>query len=263
MIALSDGELYLEVHEAGAYVSALRRRDVDVLLRGDPRRPTKGGMAFLAPYANRVRGGSYEFEGRRYELPRSAEGHAIHGLVLDSEFEVEDLEVDRVSLKGALRHPGYPSELLLRVTYELGGLLMASAAVTNVGERRAPLVVGWHPYFLVKGGWAIRPSGQALRCESVDRIPTGRLVPHSFGPDGSYDDCFYVESGEVELDTGEGSILVRGSGMRFFQVYTGVPGAVAVEPMSGAPDAYHNGLGLTVIGPGETREFSFTVSFRP
>jgi len=41
-----------------------------------------------------------------------------------------------------------------------------------------------------------------------------------------------------------------------------VEGAVAVEPMSGAPDAYHNGMGLKILRPGEAAEFSFEISFR-
>jgi len=60
-----------------------------------------------------------------------------------------------------------------------------------------------------------------------------------------------------------GVTSIKSDNMKFFQVYTGVKGAVAVEPMSGAPDAFHNGLGLVIIRPDETREFSFEVAFTP
>jgi len=264
LIALSDGNLVVEVHEAGAYVAVVYDiMGVEWVVKGDPSRPTKAGMAFLAPYANRVRGASYEFEGVRYELPRNSEGHAIHGLLLTEPFEVEDMDERRVVLRTTLRHTGYPTELLVKVKYEVVGSLRATAAFTNVGKRNAPLVVGWHPYFAVVGQWRLIPEGTALRCESENKIPTGRLVPYSFGEDGEYDDCFLIQSGHVELKSKLGVTSIKSDNMKFFQVYTGVKGAVAVEPMSGAPDAFHNGLGLVIIRPDETREFSFEVAFTP
>jgi len=105
LIALSDGNLVVEVHEAGAYVAVVYDiTGVEWITKGDPSRPTKAGMAFLAPYANRVRGASYEFEGVRYELPKNSEGHAIHGLLLTEPFEVEDMDERRVVLRTTLRH---------------------------------------------------------------------------------------------------------------------------------------------------------------
>jgi aldose 1-epimerase len=38
-------------------------------------------------------------------------------------------------------------------------------------------------------------------------------------------------------------------GFRFIQVYT-VPGAIAIEPMTCAPDAFNSGDGLLVLEPG-------------
>ncbi|MGC9071142.1 MAG: aldose 1-epimerase [Acidilobus sp.] len=263
MIAISDGTLLLEVYELGAYVSTLKHHDVEVILRGEPASPMRAGMAFMAPFANRVRGGVYEFDGVRYWLPRNAEGHAIHGLVHDKEFEVIDLLDDRVTLSTRLSHEGYPSELSIKVTYGVNGALRASTLITNVGDRRAPLVVGWHPNFVVKGRWRVRPYGVAMRCESEGKIPTGRLSPHEFDVDGDYDDCFFIESGHVELTSETGAILIESNNMKYFQVYTGVKGAVALEPMSGAPDAFHNGMGLSILCPGESREFSFSLLFRP
>jgi Galactose mutarotase and related enzymes len=264
LIALSDGNLVVEVHEAGAYVAVVYDiTGVEWITKGDPSRPTKAGMAFLAPYANRVRGASYEFEDVRYELPRNSEGHAIHGLLLTEPFEAEDMDERHVVLRATLRHAGYPTELLVKVKYEVMGSLRATATFTNVGKRNAPLVVGWHPYFAVAGQWMLTPEGAALRCESENKIPTGRLASYSFGKDGEYDDCFLIQSGRVELKSELGITSIKSDNMKFFQVYTGVKGAVAVEPMSGAPDAFHNGLGLVIIRPGETREFSFEATFTP
>ena len=260
MIALSDGTLVLEVYEVGAYVASLTHGGVDVILRGDPSRPTRGGMAFLAPFANRVKGGTYYFDGVRYELPKNEEGNAIHGLVLGARFEVADLGDDYVRLETSLEHPGYPSKLAIAVEYRVRGSLRARAEVRNLGGRRAPLVVGWHPYFVVEGGWALEGEG-VKRCLAVGKIPTGDLVDHIFVPNGNYDDCFLVPSGRLVLTSAHGRVEIASDNMRYFQIYTGVPGAVAVEPMSGAPDAFNNGMGLTVLEPGASAEFGFEVKY--
>ena len=47
--------------------------------------------------------------------------------------------------------------------------------------------------------------------------------------------------------------------MPYFQIYTGIKGAVALEPMSGAPDAYHNYIGLDLIKSGEIKNYGFTI----
>ena len=260
MIALSDGILVLEVYEVGAYVASLAHGGADVMLRGDPSRPTRGGMAFLAPFANRVRGGTYYFDGVRYELPRNEEGNAIHGLVLGTAFDVTDLGDNYVRLETSLEHPGYPSKLAIAVEYIVRGSLKARAEVRNVGSRRAPVVVGWHPYFVVEGGWALEGEN-VKRCLAIGKIPTGDLVEHVFVPNGSYDDCFLVPSGRLVLTSAHGRVEISSDNMKYFQVYTGVPGAVAVEPMSGAPDAFNNGMGLTVLEPGGSAEFEFEVRY--
>ncbi len=260
MIALSSDRTVAEVYEVGAYLASLRVEGVDVILPGSPQAPTKAGMAFLAPFANRVKGAEYVFDGVTYRLPRNVEGNAIHGLVLSAEFEPEEMTGDSVTLSYRLRHEGYPSELLIKVTYSVSGAsLTADASLTNVGSRRAPLVVGWHPYFIVPGRWMLI-ADNIKKCEAVDKIPTGRLVDYEFGEDGSYDDCFLVPSGSVTLNAQDRKIMITSRDMRYFQVYTGVPGAIAVEPMSGAPDAYHNGMGLIVLEPGASASFSFTVT---
>lgn len=258
MIRLQSGSDEATIYEKGAYLAALRHRDKDIITKGDPSAPTKAGMAFLAPFANRVRGATYVFDGVLYSLPRNSEGNAIHGLLLDREFNVVSSSASSATLETTLSHQGYPSQLNLQVTYSISeGLLTAEAVVKNLGPRRAPLVVGWHPYFVV-GNMPWRIEAEAFRCEAIDKIPTGRLYYYEFSEGGEYDDCFLVPSGTVKLIvSGKEAVRIVSDSMRYFQVYTGIKGSVAIEPMSGAPDAYHNHMGLIVVEPSQSVRVGF------
>ncbi|MBP1449756.1 MAG: aldose 1-epimerase [Thermoproteus sp.] len=163
--------------------------------------------------------------------------------------------------KASSRDKWYPSTLKCNVAYALAPTsLSLEIVVRNVGGAKAPLIVGAHPYFIVEGSWLIRAEG-ALRCLAEGKIPTGVLVPHEFGEDGEYDDCFLIERDPLVLESKRFRITVIRRGMPYVQIYTGVRRAIAVEPMSGAPDAYHNGMGLKVLSPDEEARFGFTIEF--
>jgi aldose 1-epimerase len=260
LIAIEANHLKAEISTIGAYLLSLSGMGKELILRGDLKAQTRGGMAILIPYANRVKGGKYSFDGVEYELPKNREGNAIHGLVMGEVWEVEEESTGRVTLSHLLSHPGYPTLIRSQVSYQVSSnSLKVDIRVSNIGDRRAPLTVGAHPYFLVSGNWRIEARG-AKKCVAANLIPTGELVDYHFGEDGSYDDCFLVPN-DVILTSSHSSVLIRRQGMPFLQVYTGIKGAVAVEPMSGAPDAFHNSLGLTVLEPGSTASFSFSMEF--
>ena len=52
-----------------------------------------------------------------------------------------------------------------------------------------------------------------------------------------------MSDSEIMLESSYSVIRMLRCNMLYVQVYTGVPGSVAIEPMSGAPDVYHNELG--------------------
>lgn len=253
---LIKGESEADVLLRGAYLYSWKVKGKDVLLRGNLYRLTRGGMAILIPYANRVKGGEYTFDGVKYSLPKNKEGNAIHGLIMDKVFSISSYSSDSITLQYELRDPGYPTTILCSVSYNLGeSSLSTLITVKNVGDKRAPLTVGAHPYFLVSDDWRINVKGGVKQCLTKDKIPTGELVEASI-EHKNYDDCFLVE-GEVELVSSYSSIQMTRENLPFIQIYTGVKAAVAIEPMSGAPDAYNNGLGLKIINPKE--EFSYKI----
>ena len=262
MIRLNVDDSEVIIYEKGAYLYSWKIRNKDVLLKGNLELPTKGGMALLIPYANRVAGARYVFNGVEYVLPRKwwspEEDNAIHGLVFDKEFSIDDVGHNYARLSYVLRHSGYPTTLAINVEYTLyGDELKTVIIVRNIGNSEAPLVVGAHPYFIVSDDWDIEVSGESYRCESINKIPTGRLVRDRLRR-GDWDDCFIVND-PIILKSSYSKIIISRENMRYLHVYTGAQSAVALEPMSGAPDAYHNGMGLLIIRPGEKMNFSFTI----
>jgi aldose 1-epimerase len=230
----------------------------------------------LVPWPNRVRDGRYELDGveHRLELTEPERSTALHGLVLGSRWRGVRTSARRVALTYALSpRQGYPFELALSVSYELasGGVVMTLHA-TNVGTARAPFGAGLHPY-LTPGTSDVED--MVLEVPARTRVPVDdRLLPTGSATpvDGTELDFRRPRRlGELRVDACFGELdrspagvarvrLSAGAGggqltvwmderFRFVQVFT-AEGAVAVEPMTCAPDAFNSGDGLVVLEPG-------------
>jgi aldose 1-epimerase len=230
----------------------------------------------LVPWPNRVRDGRYAFDGaeHRLELTEPERGNALHGLVLHSRWHGVRASARRVSLTYEL-HPraGYPFALALAVSYELasGGIVMTLHA-TNVGAERAPFGAGFHPYLTpgtshvddavleIPAGTRVPvderllPSGPAT---PVDETELDFRSPRRLGAmrlDACFGDLGRSPAGvaRVRIGThaGAGQLTVwMDERFRFVQVFT-ADAAIAVEPMTCAPDAFNTGDGLVVLEPG-------------
>ncbi len=82
----------------------------------DERCPSGRGQLLL-PWPNRIQDGSYEFDGRRHQLPLTEPelGNAIHGLSRWAAWRVGEREPSRVVMEHTVHaQPGYPFTLALR-----------------------------------------------------------------------------------------------------------------------------------------------------
>jgi aldose 1-epimerase len=230
----------------------------------------------LVPWPNRVRDGRYTFDGveHRLELSEPERGSALHGLVLQSRWKGVRTSARRVSLSYALApQAGFPFELALAVSYELasGGVVMTVHA-TNVGAERAPFGAGLHPY-LMPGATDV--DDMVLEIPARTRVPVDeRLLPTGCAAavEGTeldfrdprrlgalrVDACFGelgrspagVARVRLGTNSGPGQLTVwMDERFRFVQVFT-ADAAIAVEPMTCAPDAFNSGDGLVVLEPG-------------
>jgi aldose 1-epimerase len=223
----------------------------------------------LMPWPNRLRDGRYTFEGREHHvaITETETRTALHGLTLSSRWRAARTAPHAITLTHELRdRDGYPFALDLAVAYELdaGGIVVTLQA-TNAGAGRAPFGAGLPPYLRVGGD-------VTLRVAAHTRVPVDdRLLPS--GPpeevtdteldfrdarrlgDRQLDVCFGdVERGgagaaSVELGGERRVVVWMDDAFPFVQVYT-ARGAIAVEPMTCAPDAFNSGTGLLVLEPG-------------
>jgi len=239
----------------------------------------------LAPWPNRLAGGSYDFAGARHQLAISEAktGNASHGLVRWANWQLAAQDTASVTL-GLTLHPqsGYPFALALALTYRLADDgLMVSTSARNVGTSALPFGLGFHPYFtvgtaLVDDATFTLPAATSLPVDER-MIPTGResvaggpLDFRSARPIGDtiIDTCF-TELARDEQDRAR--IVLAGSGggpaltltldgaFDFVQIYTGnnLPDpatrrrGLAIEPMTCPANAFNTGDGLIVLAPGE------------
>ncbi len=278
--------------EVGGGLRSYRVGDADVLDGYAAEEMCPGGRGqVLMPWPNRIRDGRYVFEGRAQQLPLSeaANQNAIHGLVRWAAWTILEREPHRVVMGHVLHpSPGYPFMLELSIEYALSddGLRVRTAA-RNVGERRCPFGSGMHPYLTVgepvDSSILEAPGRVHLRADDrgipVAREPVGGTAldlrrPKAIG-DTRLDDCFtdlerdadglaWVHLGD-QAGQRRVSLWVDGA-YDYLMLFTGdtlssrARHAVAVEPMTCAPDAFNSSDGLITLAQGAT--FSGTWGIR-
>lgn len=240
--------------------------------------------AKLNPFACRIPNGKYSFQGKEYEFARKfKDGSAIHGLLFNQPFKQEKViqNEDKVSVNFTFAYhkldPGFPFDYDCRITYTLhaNNEVSLETKVKNTGSATMPLVDGWHPYFTtgskVDECYLMFAADQIVEFDEK-LIPTGKLLPY---------DTFLKERkiGNIELDN---SFIANKKAVQpkctftdkakniklaiypsdnypIIQLY--IPPdrkSIAIESLSGAPDAFNNGIGLVLLKPNEEKVFSVT-----
>ncbi|HEV7742675.1 MAG TPA: aldose 1-epimerase family protein [Pseudolysinimonas sp.] len=261
--------------------------------------PPMGCGIVLAPWPNRVRDGRWRLDGetQQLDLTEPALGNASHGLLRNTAYHVIDQAPDAVTL-GAVIPPQhgwpFPLETWVRYTLEPDGLAVTHGA-RNTGNTPALWAVGAHPYFRI----GETPVEQlTLRVDRPEYLELDdRLIPVSTRPvegtrfdlrqprtlagvdvNVAYGDseAFIGRSDAAWLESADGSRLALWLDEEFswIQVYTprdfprsaadgGSGIAVAIEPMSAAPDALNSRRGLSTIPPAGEWQASWGVRYAP
>jgi aldose 1-epimerase len=254
-------------------------------------KPTGFGFPILFPFPNRIRDGSFVFEGKTYHVdpPR-------HGMVRDKPWTIVDTgasESDGAFVAASLASADFPETILaqfpfpfvIEVTYRLrDGVLSMETVVRNSGPGNLPFGLGIHPYFH-RGANAtiLAPANQ--RWELVDALPTGRKLEL----EGAYDlrqtrplaglelDDIYTDliadaSGRVECVLGDADsgrkIVVAWDAHPFPELVLFTPPAgrmaFCIEPYTCPTDAFNleaKGLdgNVEVLAPGESKAYTIEV----
>ena len=279
---VAEGQRAVVVEVGGGLrsYSADRREFVDGY--ADHEMSSSGRGQVLIPWPNRLQDGSYEFDGRRHQLPlNEPERHnAIHGLVRWATWRAVARQPHRVVMEHILYpQPGYPFCLRLNIEYTLSasGLCVRTMA-TNVGTVECPYGSGAHPYLTLGTATIdhliLRVPARAILRSDERGIPVGKEAvegteydfrqPRPIGGialDHAFTDLERDANGvaRVELqdpDQGTRVSLWVDNNYSYLMVFSGDPlpdvhrRSLAVEPMTCPPNAFRTGVGLIRLEPG-------------
>ncbi len=275
------------VVELGAGLRSYRAGGVDIVdgyRRAEVCEGARGQL--LLPWPNRIAGATYRCDGEAIHIPvnEPRTGSAIHGLTRSMSWRRLEASADSVTLALELApQAGYPFTLGLVVAYALDahGLRVRVTAV-NRGLEPCPYGAGAHPYVRVQGRGLINdallhvPADATLEADNRG-IPTGTASPVK---GTAFDFRAPRRIGDMTLDTAFTHLQPDSDGMTrisltsvdrhhgvvvwmdgthpYAMIYSGDTladtarrrAALAVEPMTCAPDAFNSGAGLVMLQPG-------------
>jgi aldose 1-epimerase len=235
----------------------------------------------LSPFVCRIKEGKYHFAEKDYKIEKYYDRtNALHGMLYDQPFKV--IAEHQNSLRSSVTmiyeyrgsDPGYPFNYDCIVTYELeaNNKLNVLTLVVNRDKGLIPIQDGWHPYFTLGDKIDdLQLEFQSKELVEFDDklIPTGKLTRYeefgslkSFG-NTEYDNCFTLNFADCQpmcvLRNPGKNIEVEIMPERsypYLQFYTPPDrNSIAIENISGAPDAFNNGMGFATLPPGESSLF--------
>jgi aldose 1-epimerase len=283
---IRHGEHHATITEGSAAVREYRVGERDVFQSfGEHEIAAAYHGCVLIPWPNRIAAGRYAFDGEEHQLAISEpeRNAALHGLACWRPWTLEDHQPDRVALSfRILPSPGYPFHLDTTVEYRLdaGGMQVTTTSL-NSGDRPCPYALGFHPYLAAAPGSVVDEC--ALRLDVRRRlVPDELLIPRGDEPvaGGGYDFRAPRPVGGLSVDDaftdvvrdeqGRSWARLRGADGRtaaiwadrnfgYWQAYSAdrLPApmtrrAMALEPMTAAPNAFNTGDGLIRLDPGES-----------
>jgi aldose 1-epimerase len=295
-VELRAGDTRLVVVTVGGGMRELTRGDWHVLDGyGEDEMAPGGAGQPLIPWPNRLADGRYEFDGKTYQVPLTEpdKRNALHGFARWLTWSVEKHQPAHAVLAlDMYPRPGYPFALRLRIDYSLreAALSVATTAV-NAGRSRLPYASGFHPYLSV-GTASVDECTLELPAASHYQMDERQIPIKKCGVDGTaYDFRAPRAIGAQRLDAAftdlardaEGKARIRLSApdrnrrvalwmdetYRYVMAFTGDTlsdparrrRAIAVEPMTAAPNAFHTGDGLRVLAPSETFSSEWGLEF--
>lgn len=227
----------------GGRVGSLVVGGRELLVTGDPDQKRWGSYP-MVPFAGRIRDGRFSFRGASHQLPLGSPPHAIHGVVWDRPWRVEDAHTLSIDLDERWPYRGRAVQRLTLDENEMTFQLTLEAA------EAMPATIGWHPWFrrVIDSGSppvVVDFAADEMLVRDPSGMPSGeRVAP----PPGPWDDAFTGVHRDPAVVWPGLLRLTLSSSCRWWVVYTQPEHAVCVEPQSGPPDAV-NGT-PQVVEPG-------------
>ncbi|MEP7229462.1 MAG: aldose 1-epimerase [Ginsengibacter sp.] len=232
----------------------------------------------LSPFVCRLNRGSYHFGEKDYKIEKYYMGEsAIHGILYDKDFKITGETSNELHASVSMKYEykaedaGYPFNYDCVITWQLekDNKLTVTTECINKDEGLIPMQDGWHPYFSLGDSIDdLQLEFQSKELVEFDEelLPTKNTIPYhdfnSLKKIGStfLDNCFKLAMGDCQplcvLRNPGAGIEVEihpDQSYPYLQIYTPPHRrSIAIENLSGTPDAFNNGMGVTTLESGES-----------
>ena len=280
MIAIKCGDLALHLRpDLGGCIEGLWWKGLPVLrstIAGGLQNVRQSACYPLIPFSNRVAHARLVWNGTSHPLVKNFAGeeHSIHGIGWQRAWEVLEHTDDFCML--SLEHAGggaWPFAFDASQTFRLhGNALEMTMSITNQSAQAAPVGLGWHPYFVKRGGSHIAFDASDMWQMSDEKLPTVKVAStgvHQHCASLVVDNCFEGWHGIATLHD-EAMQMEISSDMRRLVVFTNLEkDFVAIEPVSHANNAMNTGNakesakhGVVTLEAGQSLQVSMQIAVR-
>lgn len=242
----------------------------------------------LSPFVCRISDAKYTFGNEEYFIEKSLPAKdALHGLIYDRPFTVTSRSAGEANASVTMKYeyraedPGYPFSYDCIVTWQLedDNKLSVITECVNKDEGLIPVQDGWHPYFILGEKIDdVHLEFQAMELVefNANLVPTGKLSEYTrftslekLG-DAVLDNCFTLNKDACQpmcvlrnVDDKIEVQLIPDASYPYLQIYTPPHRkSIAIENLSGAPNAFNNGMGFIVLEPEQSAIFKTAYKIR-
>jgi aldose 1-epimerase len=236
--------------------------------------------AKLSPFVCRMGLGKYKWDEETFQIEKWFLGkHAIHGIIYDAVYQIQTTKADENSASVELYYSypgnekGYPFQYLIQLLWKLekGNKLSITTTITNASTIAIPISDGWHPYFTLGDSvddYTLQIDTNQQVEFDTELIPTGQMINDERFTNGQLmngiflDNCFLldqkVDHPKCVLSNKKLQLSIEPTiNYPYMQFYTPEDRKkIAIENLSSAPDAFNNKMGLHILEPQETINFS-------
>ncbi|KSU66146.1 hypothetical protein AS038_10795 [Arthrobacter sp. NIO-1057] len=293
IIKLAAHGFNVEIASLGASLVSLQYQGRDLVRSFDPQfpRPVFSG-AILAPWPNRITDGRYTWDGEARQLPITEvdRSHALHGLVVDTEFTVDQHSAEFAEFRTTITpSEGYPHHLQLVIGYGLeADGLRTTATATNLADAPAPFGWGSHAYLVAPGeqvnNWTLSLPAHKIQLTEGERLLPKEVIevagtefdfrtPRELGTtfiDHAYTalefDGQHLTRAVLTDEHGVGSQIIWDATCPWVQIHTADRNepeldrtGLAVEPMTCPPGAFNSGEDVIRLEPAAIHQASWLI----
>jgi aldose 1-epimerase len=261
-IRLAAGDAVLSLlPSVGGRASSLVIAGVELFGRNNDE-DVSWGCFPMVPWQGRLTDNSVTWDGVSYEMPKTFQQWALHGLGYLAPWSVQDVSETSAVLELELGRDDDPWPW--PCTVRAGWRLEPDRLETNlevVSEAvEFPVELGWHPWFprTLPGSGPVEldPPPGRMFVRGPDDLLTGDLVEPTGGP---YDDAFELSDGTIGLNWPKVLQLTVQTDCRYAVVYDHLPHVVCLEPQTAPPDWINRKP--AVASPGHPRSARATWSW--